>query len=82
MVFAEPYMIGLLVKISDKLYMDVKPNFNYTGLFFGNKSEVQLVMNSTWAPLKMIFDMKNKFMATMRSTAVIMYWVLLGMFGV
>jgi len=33
-------MIGLLVKISDKLFIDVKPNFNYTGLFFGNISEV------------------------------------------
>jgi hypothetical protein len=40
MTFAEPYMIGLLVKITDKLFMDVKPNFNYTGLFFGNISEV------------------------------------------
>ena len=40
LTFAEPYMIGLLVKISDKLFMDVKPNFNYTGMFFGNISEV------------------------------------------
>lgn len=40
MTFAEPYMIGLLVKISDKLFMDIKPGFNYTGMFFGNISEV------------------------------------------
>lgn len=30
----------------------------------------------------MIFDYRNKMMSTMRSTAVIMYWVLIGMFGV
>jgi hypothetical protein len=59
MTFAEPYMIGLLVKISDKLFMDVKPNFNHTGLFFGNISEVQLVMNTTYSPLTMIFDYRN-----------------------
>jgi hypothetical protein len=82
MTFEKPYMIGLLVKISDKLFMDVKPGFNYSGLFFGNISEVQLVMNTTYAPLTMIFDYRNEFMSTMRSTAVIMYWVLIGMFGV
>lgn len=81
LTFFEPYMIGLLVKITDKLFMDVKPNFNHTGIFFGNISEVQLVMNTTYAPLTMIFDYRNKFMSTMRSTAVIMYWVLIGMFA-
>lgn len=43
LTFAEPYMIGLLVKISDKLFMDVNPltpENNYTNMFFGNKSEV------------------------------------------
>ncbi len=61
MTFFEPYMIGLLVKISDKLFMDVPalPGFNYTGLFFGNISETQLVMNTTYAPLTMIFDYRN-----------------------
>jgi hypothetical protein len=29
----------------------------------------------------MIFDYRNNFMSTMRSTAVIMYWVLIGLFG-
>jgi hypothetical protein len=47
MTFAEPYMIGLLVQISDTLFIDVNTNYNYTGLFFGNISTVQLVMNTT-----------------------------------
>jgi hypothetical protein len=58
MTFAEPYMIGLLVKISDKLFMDIKPG-NHSGIFFGNISETQFVMNTTYAPLTMIFDYRN-----------------------
>jgi len=47
MTFSEPYKIGLLVKKSDKIYMDVREEFkngtlNYTGIFLGNKTEHRL----------------------------------------
>jgi len=42
LTFEQPYMIGLLVKISDRLFIDVtnQTGYNYSGLLFGNLSEV------------------------------------------
>jgi hypothetical protein len=33
MDFDEPYLLGLLIKKSDRLYIDMRPGFNYTNLF-------------------------------------------------
>lgn len=62
MTFEEPYMLGLLVKKSDRLYIDVKPTFNYSGMFEGNATEWRLITKSNYTRLEMIFDMENPTM--------------------
>lgn len=74
MVFEDPYMIGLLLKKSDKLYIDLNPDFNYTKMFFGNLSEIRLMTKTAYAALPMTFDWNNEKMALMRSIAKNMYW--------
>ena len=74
MVFEEPYMIGLLLKKSDKLYIDLNDGFNYTKMFYGNLSEIRLVTTTANAALPMTFDWNNEKMALMRSIAKNMYW--------
>jgi len=40
MVFDEPYLLGLLIKKSDRLFIQVRPDFNYTtGLWLEKKSD-------------------------------------------
>jgi hypothetical protein len=83
MSFAEPYKIGLLVKKSDKLYMDVREGFkngtlNYTGIFLGNKTEHRLTNFETNTKLTLIFDWKNPVMANFRWVSKNMYWVMIG----
>lgn len=79
MVFEEPYMIGLLLKKSDKLYIDLNEGFNYTKMFFGNLSEIRLMTTTANAALPMTFDWTNEKMALMRSIAKNMYWGMIGL---
>jgi len=81
MVFEEPYMIGLLLKKSDKLFIDLNDGFNYTKMFFGNLSEIRLMTKTANAALPMTFDWTNEKMALMRSIAKNMYWAMIGLIG-
>jgi len=37
--FNEPYMLGLLVKRNDTLYIEMRNDTNYSSLFLGNSTE-------------------------------------------
>jgi hypothetical protein len=82
MTFATPYMVGLLVKKSDRLYIDVKEDFNYTGLFLGNATEHKLDTLTAKARIPLIFDFRNENMALMRQISATMYWVMLGLISI
>jgi len=88
MTFEYPYKIGLLLKRSDTIHINVNNHFDYSGMFTGNVSES--VLNFTWDDpdpkkntdkykrLEMIFDFRNHNMFLMRTIAKNMYWVLIG----
>lgn len=78
MTFAEPYKIGLLVKRSDKLYVDVIDGFNYTGMYLGNITEHKLTTLTSFKKLTLIFDWRNKVMSNFRWVSKNMYWVMIG----
>lgn len=78
MTFAEPYRLGLLIKKSDKLYIEVRDGFNYSGMFLGNATEHRLLTKTSNKRIEMIFDFRNENMFLMRSIAASMYWVMLG----
>jgi len=78
MTFAKPYMLGLLIKKSDKLYIEVKENFNYSGMFLGNATEHRLITRTSHIRIEMIFDWRNPNMALMRNISKNMYWVMVG----
>ena len=75
--FEKPYEIGLLLKRSDKLYVNIRPEINQTDLFVGNKTFTRLNNTEDWRRLEMIFDWRNPNMALMRKIAKSMYWVLI-----
>jgi hypothetical protein len=79
MIFDEPYMVGLLKKRSDNLFFDVKPNFDYNKLFYGNITEIQLTTKSAYGTIPLTFDWNNVVMATFRSIAKNMYWGMIGL---
>lgn len=39
MEFDEPYLLGLLIKKSDRLYVDIRENYNYTDLFINYETD-------------------------------------------
>lgn len=82
MTFAEPYKIGLLLKKHDKLFINIKEDFNYTGMFLGNVTEIQLTTLGANKKIGLIFDWANPTMALMRSIAANTYWVMIGIIGV
>jgi len=75
--FAKPYQIGLLLKRSDKLFVRIKEGVNATEFFITNSSITTLENNEAQIRLEMIFDWDNPNMATMRTIAKNMYWVLI-----
>jgi len=77
LTFAEPYKIGLLVKKSDKLFIEVQPDFNYTGIFLGNITEHKLTTLVASKKLSLIFDWRNPVMANFRYISSRMYWVMI-----
>ena len=79
MVFHKPYMIGLLLKKSDRLHIDVEEGFDVTQIYLGNKTEVRLLNNATRVRLEMIFDWKNPVMAKARTISANMYYVIIGL---
>jgi len=63
--------------------MNITEGFNYTGLWDGYLPErerlvYQLVTNSTFAKIPLLFDFGNDVMALMREIAAKMYWVMIG----
>ena len=79
MTFQKPYMIGLLLKKSDRVHIDVQKDYNVSQIFMGNISEIRLMNNSTKKRLEMIFDWDNPTMATARTISKNMYWVIIGL---
>ena len=93
MKFSKPYRIGLLVKKSDRIHIDVKmaeEDYNgstYTGdklayssgLWLGDPTTYQLGTTEAKHRLEMIFDFDNEVMSTMRNIAKNMYWVLIAL---
>jgi hypothetical protein len=79
MTFHKPYMIGLLLKKSDRLHIDVEEGFDVTQIYLGNKTEVRLLNNQTRVRLEMIFDWDNPVMAKARSISANMYYVIIGL---
>ena len=74
--FDKPYNIGLLLKRSDKLYVNPIADYDYTPMFLTNTSITMMNMEEKWTRLEMIFDWTNPEMALMRKIAKNMYWVL------
>ena len=74
--FDKPYNIGLLLKRSDKLYVNPLADYDYTPMFLTNTSITMMNMEEKWTRLEMIFDWTNPEMALMRKIAKNMYWVL------
>lgn len=79
MTFQTPYMIGLLLKKSDRLHIDIMEGFDITQIYVGNKTEVRLMNNVTRVRLEMIFDWDNPIMAKARLISKNMYWVIIGL---
>ena len=79
MTFLKPYMIGLLLKKSDRIHIDVRDDFNVSQIFIGNISETRLMNNKTRKRLDMIFDWENPTMMTARIISKNMYWVVIGL---
>lgn len=79
MTFHKPYMIGLLLKKSDRLHIDVIEGFDVTQIFLGNKTEVRMLNNVTRRRLEMIFDWDNPVMARARFISSRMYYVIIGL---
>lgn len=79
MTFHKPYMIGLLLKKSDRLHIDVVEGFDVSQIFLGNKTEVKLGNNVTRVRLEMIFDWDNPVMARARQISANMYYVIIGL---
>lgn len=79
MTFHKPYMIGLLLKKSDRLHIDIKDGFDVTQIYLGNKTEVRLLNNKTRVRLEMIFDWDNPVMAKARKISANMYYVIIGL---
>lgn len=84
MKFSKPYRIGLLVKKSDRIHIDVKEDpeslalYNATGgLWLGDPKTYRLGNTESKHRLEMIFDFENDVMKTMRDIAKTMYWVLI-----
>lgn len=85
LVFEEPYKLGLLVKKSDKLYIEVKEGYEgekIHPLFLPNeeglKNTTRLITKTDWKRIEMIFDFENPVMMTMRKISANMYWVMIG----
>jgi hypothetical protein len=72
-------MIGLLLKKSDRLHIDVEEGFDITQIYLGNKTEVRLLNNQTRVRLEMIFDWDNPVMAKARKISANMYYVIIGL---
>lgn len=83
MKFSKPYRIGLLVKKSDRLHIDVnmtQDQYNGTyGLWLGDASTYSLGLTKAKIRLEMIFDFDNEVMSTFRNVAKNMYWVLIAL---
>lgn len=83
MKFSKPYRIGLLVKKSDRLHIDVAMNesqYNGTyGLWLGDPATYTLGTLKAKIRLEMIFDFDNEVMSTFRNIAKNMYWVLIAL---
>jgi len=81
--FSKPYRVGLLVKKSDRLHIDVQmeeSQYNGTyGLWLGDPKTYVLGTTAAKIRLELIFDFDNEVMATFRSTAKNMYWVIIGL---
>ena len=85
--FAKPYKLGLLVKKSDRLHIDVAMSESEYGGDVNGKDGLWLSAPDTYSlgnvkakhRLEMIFDFDNEVMKTMRSIARNTYWVLIGM---
>lgn len=81
--FAKPYRIGLLVKKSDRLHIDVNmENEAYGqayGLWLGDPETYELGVEKSRAKLPMQFDFENEVMKAFRDTAKNMYWVIIGL---
>lgn len=78
LTFEKPYRIGLLLKRSDKLFINPIEGVDYTGMFLTNTSITNLETIEAFVRLEMIFDWRNPEMALMRNIAKNMYWVLIG----
>lgn len=84
MVFAKPYVIGLLKKKSDYLKFNLNQPYEgneefYQGLFLTNATETRLFKSNDTQQLRMdiIFDMENDTMKIFRAVAANMYWGLI-----
>ena len=80
--FAKPYRIGLLVKKSDRLHIDVamepeEYGQDY-GLWLGDPATYELGVTKSRIKLPMQFDFDNEVMKAFRETAANMYWVVIG----
>ena len=78
MTFEKPYMVGLLIKKQDKLYLELKEDYNVTNMFLGNKTEHRLTTTTAEKTICMIFDFRNPNMSLMRSISSKMYWGMIG----
>ena len=79
--FSKPYRIGLLVKKSDRLHIDIKMDEKVYGalgnLWLGDPLTYEMGNKADKIRLEMIFDFDNEVMSTFRSVAKNMYWVLI-----
>ena len=78
--FAKPYRIGLLVKKSDRIHIDVQMDESEYGklgnLWLGDPTTYKLGNDKAKHRLEMIFDFDNEVMKAFRDTAATMYWIL------
>ena len=83
MKFSKPYRIGLLVKKSDRIHIDVEmPPEEYGklgNLWLGDPDTYSLGNTEAKHRLEMLFDFDNEVMASFRAIAKNMYWVLIGL---
>jgi hypothetical protein len=91
-------MLGLLLKRSDKLFINKNTTFNISNEYFffnttkygnasdnriyGNQSLHVLYTNTSSMRIEMQFDYRNDVMILYRQIAQNMYWVLIGLIGV
>lgn len=83
MKFSKPYRIGLLVKKSDRIHIDVDMPVEEYGklgnLWLGDPDTYELGNDNAKHRLEMIFDFDNEVMASFRAIAKNMYWVLIAL---